>query len=77
MLGIAWGLIRGDMNSMRREMDDVKAHQVTAGQTAQLVTRLEERLTSITDELKRQPQAIALCVGEAIKAAFRYTRTAA
>lgn len=37
-----------------------------------LVTRLDERLENMTQELKRQPQVIALCVGEAIKAALTY-----
>ena len=41
-------------------------------ETAQLVTRLDERLLNISEELKRQPQVIALCVGEAIKAALAY-----
>lgn len=72
LIGIAWGLIRGELKSLRRELDDVRAHQASAAETATLVTRLEERLTALTDELKRQPQVIALCVGEAIKAALAY-----
>lgn len=43
----------------------------------ELVTRLDERLGNMTEELRRQPQVIALCVGEAIKAALRYNQAQA
>lgn len=37
-----------------------------------LVTELRSEVKHLADELKRQPQVIALCVGEAIKAALAY-----
>ena len=73
LIGIAWGLIRGELKSLRRELDEVKAHQASASETAILVTRLEERLNGFIEELKRQPallgQVVAVAMREALRAA--------
>jgi len=39
-----------------------------------LVARLDERLAGLERTLREQPQIIALCVGEAIKAALKVSR---
>lgn len=57
--------LRTEMSQLK---DEMKAHE----QVRELVTRLDERFDGIVSELKRQPQVIALCVGEAIKAALAY-----
>jgi hypothetical protein len=65
LVGVAWG-------SLREQVRHLKENQADHGEVRELVTRLDERLENMTQELKRQPQVIALCVGEAIKAALAY-----
>lgn len=76
LLGVAWGIMRGNFLTLRREVDELQAHQESASHTAELVTRLDERLRGVIEELKRQPQVMALCVGEAVKAALQARRPA-
>lgn len=65
LVAVAWG-------SLREQVRQIKENQADHGEVRDLVTRLDERLENMTAELKRQPQVIALCVGEAIKAALAY-----
>lgn len=65
LIAVAWGTLRQQVNHL---VEKTKGHD----DVRELVTRLDERFENMTHELKRQPQVIALCVGEAIKAALAY-----
>jgi hypothetical protein len=60
------------MDAQGREIGELKRRIEGLNDSSELVVRLDERLRGLERTLQAQPQMIALCVGEALKAAWKF-----